>query len=171
MIREETPQEQECRYTSTWEEQEDSGLTDQWESLRMGGNIILEEGAPPKEESPCAAPREEREPEPAEQSDRPDQANQTELDRRFAALSEGQWKALQVVFGLTLGAAGSFCLFFLGGTITFNSLGLLMAVGVMLVIPSLLQRNLSRSIHLARLVSILAFALFLLAFALLNRPR
>ncbi len=170
MIREETPAEQERRDTSTWEKQEDSGLTDQRESLRMGGNIILGESVPPKEESLSAARREEQEPHPAEQSDQPDQANQTELDRRFAALSEGQWKGLQVIFGLILGAAGSFCLFFLGGTITFNSMGLLMAVGVMLVIPSLLQRNLSRSIHLARLVSILSFALLLLAFTLLNRP-
>ncbi|MEA4970090.1 MAG: hypothetical protein VB051_06085 [Candidatus Pelethousia sp.] len=170
MIREETPQAQERRHTSTWEEQEDAGLTDQWESLRTGGNIIIEEGAPPREESLSATPREGQEADPAEQLDGPDQAGQTDLDRRFAALSEGQWKALQIVFGLILGAAGSFCLFFLGGTITFNSMGLLMAVGVMLVIPSLLQRNLRRSIHLARIVSILSFALLLLAFTLLNRP-
>lgn len=167
MIREETPQAQERRHTSTWEEQEDVGLTDQWESLRTGGNIIIEEGAPPREESLSAPPREGQEADPAKQLDGSDQ---TDLDRRFAALSEGQWKALQIVFGLILGAAGSFCLFFLGGTITFNSMGLLMAVGVMLVIPSLLQRNLRRSIHLARIVSILSFALSLLAFTLLNRP-
>ncbi len=161
MIREETPQKPERRYPSTWEEQKDSGLPDQWESLHTGGNIIIEEGAPSKAESLSEATREEQE---------PNQANQTELDRRFAALSNAQWKALQIAFGLILGAGGSFCLFFLGGTITFSSMGLLMAVGVMLVIPSLIQRNLSRSIHLARLVSILSFALLLLAFTLLNRP-
>ena len=118
----------------------------------------------PAVEAPPATLQEEQ------KAEKPEQTYQTDLDRLLSALSDTQWKALQIAFGIILGAAGGFCLFFLGGTTTFGSMGLLMAVGVMLVIPNLMQRSLSRSIHLARLVSILSFALLLLAFFIFQRP-
>lgn len=86
------------------------------------------------------------------------------LDLWALALTPGQWKALQLGGGAALGLLGGISLFYLGGTETFGSMGLLVAIGIMLLLPGALQRNLSRSIHLCRIVSVLVFTLVLLAF-------
>lgn len=95
----------------------------------------------------------------------------TDLDRKAAALTEGQWKALQLGGGAALGICGGLCLFYLGATETFGSISLLLALGLLLLLPSYLQRSLRRSIHLGRMASMAAFALFFLAYAAWNWPK
>lgn len=94
---------------------------------------------------------------------------QTTLDLWLAALTGGQWKALLIGGGAALGLMGGFCLLYLDNTATFGSMGLLAAIAIMLLLPGALQRNLSRSIHLGRIVSVVAFALTLLVFFLRSR--
>lgn len=95
----------------------------------------------------------------------------TDLDQRMAALTEGQWKALQLGAGAAVGICGGLCLFYLGATETFGSMSLLLALGLMLLLPSFLQRSLRRSIHLGRMASMVAFALVFLAYSIWNWPK
>ncbi|MEA5060126.1 hypothetical protein SDC9_198272 [bioreactor metagenome] len=96
--------------------------------------------------------------------------NGGELDHWASALTEGQWKAWQIGVGMALGAAGGLCLFYLGGTQTFGSVGFLLAIAILLLVPNILQRSLSRSIHMGRITSILSFTLALLVYFLINLP-
>lgn len=109
-------------------------------------------------------------PPPQEPDPKQEQA-QTALDLWVAALTHSQWKALQIGGGTVLGLAGGVSLFYLDGTATFGSMGLLVAIAIMLLLPGALQRNLSRSIQLGRIVSIVAFALTLLVFFLQVWPK
>lgn len=89
------------------------------------------------------------------------------LDRLAAGLSPEKWKLWQTIAGAVLGIAGGLCLFYLGGTETFGSMGLVLAVVILLLIPNILQRNIARSLTRARMVSIIAFAAVLLVHLLL----
>lgn len=89
------------------------------------------------------------------------------LDRLAAGLSPEKWMLWQTIIGVVLGIAGGLCLFYLGGTETFGSVGLVFAVVILLLIPNILQRNIARSLTRARMVSIIAFAAVLLVHLLL----
>ena len=54
------------------------------------------------------------------------------LDRLAAGLSPEKWKLWQTMVGVVLGIAGGLCLFYLGGTETFGSMGLVLAVVILL---------------------------------------
>ncbi len=96
---------------------------------------------------------------------------QTNPDPWAARLTEKQWRALEIAGGIVLGVAGALCLFYLGGTETFGSVGLLAAIAIMLLLPNVLHTSLGRDLRLGRLVSIAAFALVLLVYFLLNWPK
>ena len=88
-------------------------------------------------------------------------------DRLAAGLSPEKWKLWQTMVGVVLGIAGGLCLFYLGGTETFGSVGLVFAVVILLLIPNILQRNIARSFTRGRMASIIAFTAVLLVHLLL----
>ena len=104
---------------------------------------------------------------PESQQDELENEYLSNLDRLAAGLSPEKWKLWQTIAGAVLGIAGGLCLLYLGGTETFGSMGLVLAVVILLLIPNILQRNIVRSLTRARMVSIIAFAAVLLVHLLL----
>lgn len=92
----------------------------------------------------------------------PEDAFKNTLDEKLARLPEKLWLKCQLLGGILLGLAGGLCLFHLGGTETFGSVGLVLAVLILLLFPNILQRNLTRSIQKGRTASVITFAAFLL---------
>lgn len=107
---------------------------------------------------------------PAAQQDELDNEYLSSLDRLVSNLSPEKWKLWQTIVGVVLGVAGGLCLFYLGGTETFGSFGLVLAVVILLLIPNILQRNIARSFTRGRMVSIIAFAAVLLLHLALYFP-
>lgn len=112
--------------------------------------------------------QEQRLPDP--QQDELDNEYLSSLDRLVSNLSPEKWKLWQTIVGVVLGIAGGLCLFYLGGTETFGSFGLVLAVVILLLIPNILQRNIARSFTRGRMVSIIAFAAVLLLHLALYFP-
>jgi len=92
------------------------------------------------------------------------------LELWASARSEKQWKKLQIIGGIVLGIAGGLSLFYLGASDSSSSVGLIVTIVLMMVLPNLLQRNLSRSINLGRNVAIGAFGFVLLVYFLMHWP-
>ncbi len=107
---------------------------------------------------------------PDAQRDELDDEYLSSLDRLVAGLSPEKWKLWQTIVGAVLGIAGGLCLFYLGGTETFGSIGLVLAVVVLVLIPNIFQRNIARSFTRGRMVSIIAFAAVLLLHLALYFP-
>lgn len=107
---------------------------------------------------------------PDAQQDELDNEYLSSLDRLVSNLSPEKWKLWQTIVGVVLGIAGGLCLFYLGGTETFGSFGLVLAVVILLLIPNILQRNIARSFTRGRMVSIIAFAAVLLLHLALYFP-
>lgn len=107
---------------------------------------------------------------PDAQQDELDNEYLSSLDRLVSNLSPKKWKLWQTIVGVVLGIAGGLCLFYLGGTETFGSFGLVLAVVILLLIPNILQRNIARSFTRGRMASIIAFAAVLLLHLALYFP-
>ncbi len=73
---------------------------------------------------------------PEPQQDELENEYLSSLDRLLAGLSPEKWKLWQTIAGAVLGIAGGLCLFYLGGTETFGSVGLVLAVVILLLIPN-----------------------------------
>ncbi len=104
---------------------------------------------------------------PESQQDELENEYLSSLDRLVSNLSPEKWKLWQTMVGVVLGIAGGLCLFYLGGTETFGSFGLVLAVVILLLIPNILQRNIARSFTRGRMASIIAFTAVLLVHLLL----
>lgn len=102
-----------------------------------------------------------QQPEPPGQTP-PEDTFKSALDEKLARLPEKLWLKWQLAGGVLIGLAGGLCLFYLGGTETFGSIGLVLAVLILLLFPNILQKNLSRSIQKGRTASVITFAAFLL---------
>lgn len=104
--------------------------------------------APTAEEAP--APEPEDEPGP------------TALQEKVAAIPDEKWKLYQLLGGILLGIICGLLISF-GDKLFSGSVGVILAFGVALVLPNLLERQFARSLRRMRVVLAAALAVCLLA--------
>ncbi|HPY37433.1 MAG TPA: hypothetical protein PLH38_06330 [Clostridia bacterium] len=94
--------------------------------------------------------------------------NLTPFAKRIAALSEKNWRLVQVIGGTGLGLFCALCIFVLGNTETFGSISLIIAAVAALFAPNYFEKNAGRKIPVLRKALLISLSACLVVAIILN---
>ncbi len=111
-----------------------------------------QEGSLAPEEPTAAEP--EPEPEP------------TAFQKRVAAISDKNWKRIQIISGSILGIISGYCISFLSETETFSNYGLIIAAVLALILPNFVEKRADRKMVAMRISIIISLVVFMVFYLL-----
>ena len=101
-------------------------------------------------------------PEPAQDEDDAEEYIPGELEKRVNAMTDRQWRGWQIAGGAALGLA-SIAILFLGGSGELSTYMLLVAAGLVILLPRYLERVIRRKLTLGRKAMLVAMIVALAA--------